>query len=241
MPSLNHLPAATWAQAERVVFWPERLVLAASLGLALLAAAVSFQDYDTDLLLSIYGGAATNWVRFWRAVSLVGSNVFLTPAVLCLTLLLVSRRRAMEGLWLLAGWGMTSVTVEWLKWLVDRERPSVPSLSMARGNAFPSGHAADSLYVFLYLLFVVSGAVAGPGSRSSGLEKVLLPLLAVLPFAVGYSRVYLGVHWPSDVLGGWALGLLFLGIALLATRRQGSRAEPFSASAPLPEPPFPEP
>lgn len=196
----------------------ERLLLAGCIGLLGLAVFLAW-TYDSDLLLVIYQGNDAGARRFWRLISLLGSNVYLAPAVAGLSLLFWLGKRTAAAVWLALGWGMTSATVQLLKWLVERDRPPVPSLIPASGNAFPSGHAADSLYVFFYLLILMTGASSWSGFRilSGAVRKLLLLMIAVLPLAVGYSRVYLGVHWPSDVLGGWAIGLFFLGIALLFT------------------------
>ncbi len=196
----------------------ERLLLGWCLALLGLAALLAW-SYDSDLLLVIYQGTDAGAALFWRLISILGSTRYLAPAVVGLSLLLWVGKQRATAVWLVLGWGMTSSTVALLKWLVARNRPPVPSLAPASGNAFPSGHAAESLYVFFFLLIVLAGPSLRPAFRSlAGIVRLLLLLLfAVLPVAVGYSRVYLGVHWPSDVLGGWSIGLLFLGIAYLFT------------------------
>ncbi len=196
----------------------ERLLLGGCLVLLGLAAFIAW-SHDSDLLLVIYQGTDAGAVLFWRIISIFGSNRYLAPAVVGLCLLLwVAKQRAV-AVWPVLGWGMTSSTVALLKWLVVRNRPPVPSLVPVSGNAFPSGHAAESLYVFFFLLLLLAGPTLRPASRSlAGILRILLLLLfAILPLAVGYSRVYLGVHWPSDVLGGWAVGLFFLGLSYLFT------------------------
>ncbi|MGH9782983.1 MAG: phosphatase PAP2 family protein, partial [Terriglobia bacterium] len=109
------------------------------------------------------------------------------------------------------GWAATSLTVEWLKWLLDRGRPPVTPWALARGDAFPSGHAALSLYVCLYLglSFLGSASWQGSGGLGRSLRSAGLILVVSVPVAVGLSRVALGVHWPSDVAAGWAVGLFF--------------------------------
>ncbi|MCZ6750558.1 MAG: phosphatase PAP2 family protein [Acidobacteria bacterium] len=196
----------------------ERLLLSGCLVLLGLAAFLAW-SHDSDLLLVIYQGTDAGAVLFWRLISIFGSNRYLAPAVVGLSLLLWVGKQRATAVWLVLGWGMTSSTVALLKWLVARNRPPVPSLVQASGNAFPSGHAAESLYVFFFLLLLLAGPMLRPASRSlAGILRILLLLLfAILPLAVGYSRVYLGVHWPSDVLGGWAIGLFFLGLSYLFT------------------------
>ena len=214
----------------------ERLIFASCLGLLLLAAFLA-QSYDSDLFLIIYQGIDAGPVRFWKLISLLGSNLYLAPAVAGVSLLLLWGKRTATALWLALGWAMTLSTVELLKWLVARDRPPVPFLASTSGKAFPSGHAADSLYLFLYLLILLAGSPLRPAPQSfrGGLRRFLLLLLAILPLAVGYSRIYLGVHWPSDILGGWAIGLLFLGIALLFTARSREIPTPTNSQTGLPK------
>ena len=89
-----------------------------------------------------------------------------------------------------------------LKEAFDRPRPDlVPHGAMVYTSSFPSGHSTMSAAVYLTLGLVASRFV--PRRR---LKVLLIGVGIIVTAAVGVSRVYLGVHWPSDVLGGWALG-----------------------------------
>ena len=216
---------AAFPTAGRPALLPQRFLFGASLLLFVLTLLFVTANLDVGLLLEIYQGAHADSLLFWRAVTDVGSNVFLAVVVAILAIALVLRRRYDMALWLLAGLLLTSFTVELVKWLVGRARPSVPFLGTAGGASFPSGHAAKSLFVFyfLWLLLAGSGVMRNRGWIVAIARELCSIALAVLPALIGYSRVYLGVHWPSDVLGGWAVGFFVLGVSFLGI---SSRGEP---------------
>jgi undecaprenyl-diphosphatase len=110
-----------------------------------------------------------------------------------------------------------------LKWGFDRPRPDlVPHGTSVYTQSFPRGHAMLSAIVYLTL----GGLLARVQARRRA--KVYLLLMAVLlTVVVGASRVYLGVHWPTDVLAGWAVGAawaLLCWLILLWLQRNNARA-----------------
>lgn len=89
-----------------------------------------------------------------------------------------------------------------LKDIFDRPRPDiVPKATYARGPSFPSGHAMMSAIVYLSL-----GASLARFHRRKAVKVYSLIVAAFLAILIGVTRVYLGVHWPTDVLAGWAAG-----------------------------------
>ena len=202
------LPAAEFAGAERFLL---------TLCLALLTLAVFLWDLDDPLLRAVYRLTHADNAAVWRGVSMLGSGLTLTPVVAAVAVSLVWRGRNLSALALALGWAATSLTVEYLKWLLDRSRPPVTPWSFARGNSFPSGHAAQAAYVYLSLALGFLGPIVLPGRRvlTNFLRKSRWVVFLGLPVAVGYSRVALGVHWPSDVAAGWAVGLFFCALALV--------------------------
>lgn len=109
-----------------------------------------------------------------------------------------------------------------LKHLLARPRPAlVPPITTASGFSFPSGHSAGSAAVFGALVLLAVSVLTGAGRR------VLLVLAGGLLVAgVAASRVLLGVHYPSDVVGGVALGLAWAGLAVLLARLALPRDDP---------------
>ena len=156
--------------------------------------------------------------------ALGGFTVLTLVVVLAAILLWVHRRRAQASVLVVAVVG-GQLLAEAIKVLVGRTRPDlVPHLDIVYSSSFPSGHSALSPIVY----FTLAGLMAaGEGHQA---QKVLLIATAlVLVLSIGVSRVYLGVHWPTDVLAGWALGsavsaLATLAVHLLAPHRRETGA-----------------
>jgi undecaprenyl-diphosphatase len=109
---------------------------------------------------------------------------------------------------ILVGRALASVQKYW----IARVRPDVePHLVVVHSSSFPSGHATSSMIVFLALALALTARTRWHRLAAGG--AVLLSLL------VGTSRVMLGVHWPSDVAGGWAFGALWVLLTLPLAER----------------------
>lgn len=130
---------------------------------------------------------------------------------------------AMLGARRLALWLLLTVGLGWLansgaKLLFDRARPDlVPHLMEAAGASFPSGHSFNGAVVYLALAFAFTGFAHTRGARIAMVAGAVL-----LSLAIAFSRVWLGVHFPSDVIAGWlgGAGWAFLAAGLLAQSSQ---------------------
>ena len=106
-----------------------------------------------------------------------------------------------------------------LKWGFDRNRPQlVPHLSQVYTSSFPSGHSMLSAVVYLTLGSLLTRLV--PERR---VKIYFLVVALLLTFLVGVSRVYMGVHYPTDVLAGWTAGLVWALLCWLAARQLQKR------------------
>jgi len=108
------------------------------------------------------------------------------------------------------------MVIDGMKLLIDRARPSFDLHPVVtHSSSFPSGHAGNSMAVFLSIALI-----AVP--RAHRTPAVIIALLASL--LIGSTRPYLGVHWPSDVIGGWVLGAAIAIVAWSIAERGGSGA-----------------
>jgi undecaprenyl-diphosphatase len=141
-----------------------------------------------------------------RAFSTIGSQKVLSPVVAVVVVLLVLRRRFSLAAFLIVAWGGALLLYSLIKLFVQRSRP--PSdiwLTHVGATSFPSGHATQSLATFGALALV--GAVWRPSARALAITVAI-----ALAIGVAWSRVYLGVHWTTDVIAGLLIGASWLAI-----------------------------
>jgi membrane-associated phospholipid phosphatase len=135
-----------------------------------------------------------------RGITQLGSAVVTLPLAVAVAAFLAVRRRWAEAIALVAATVILYAGVQELKDTVNRPRPIGP-LAGASGSSFPSGHSAHAvLYPWLALLVVVR---LRPGMAGG---SVVVAAAIVLAALVGLSRIYLRVHYFSDVAAGWAVG-----------------------------------
>ena len=101
-----------------------------------------------------------------------------------------------------------------IKIIVQRARPE-QGLVSASGFSFPSGHATMAVIFFSLLIYLFRDEI-----KNKALRWIFVAGCWLLIFLVGISRVYLGVHWLSDVLAGWALGLFVVSLGIVVFRKK---------------------
>jgi undecaprenyl-diphosphatase len=168
---------------------------------------------DTSILLAMQ--RQSGLVPVARFFTELGSTLVVVPVALAASAWLLYRgagRRALALILLLVS---QRLLTELLKALFDRARPDPHGhLVAVNSMAFPSGHSSNSMALGLGLALLLAPARHRIPALVAGL---------LFAFAVGCSRMILGVHWPSDVAGGWALGAAW---TLLLVRLVEERPEP---------------
>jgi undecaprenyl-diphosphatase len=148
--------------------------------------------------------------KLMLAITFLGKHQFLVPANLLLIFyFLWVARQTWLSVRVLAISLSSLVLMLLLKALFRRKRPLSPLLTAARGLSFPSGHAIMSVTFFgLIIYWVIHAGVP------AWLTVLAVALLAALIILIGFSRIYLRVHYASDVIAGFIIGVIWLLIAL---------------------------
>lgn len=162
-----------------------------------------FRDFDISVshILNMRRGISPDWlIVLMQGISWIGGGIqrYIIVALLA------------AALWRWWGWGaglamglttlVSAFTSDVLKVYFGRVRPDlVPQLDIINNAAYPSGHANNAAVVYILFIMLV------PQARHPGWQA----LAALTILLTGLSRIMLGVHWPTDVIGGWMLGMAF--------------------------------
>jgi undecaprenyl-diphosphatase len=146
-----------------------------------------------------------------KTITLLGSSPVLWSVIGATALVLLLRRQWRLAAFVIAAGGGAIALGPVLKVLVGRLRPVLAHpVAHAPGNSFPSGHALGSIACYGALLLVFLPAARGRW------RTVLISVVAALVAVIGVSRILLGVHYVSDVVGAWAIGICWLGLTAVA-------------------------
>ena len=185
------------------------VALSASIWLAMLL--LGGGDVDRNIYEALYAGGRPALILIARFFTFLGEPTVLVGAGFLVAAWLWQRRQGRFALGLLLvillGRGVSEIQKYW----IARARPALePHLVIVKTSSFPSGHAASSM--IFYLTLAVALAPRRWRQPAAGIA-------ILLSFLIGLSRVMLGVHWPSDVIGGWSFGMFWVLVALRPAER----------------------
>jgi undecaprenyl-diphosphatase len=156
-----------------------------------------------------------------RDFTAMGGTGVLSLMVLAIAGFLVMTRKGFAALFVLVSVVGGLLISQTMKWAYARPRPGlVPHATEVFTASYPSGHSMMSAVVYLTL-----GALLARTQTDRTVKAYVLVMAVILTILVGVSRVYLGVHWPTDVLAGWALGGVWALICLFVMTWLQSRGQ----------------
>jgi undecaprenyl-diphosphatase len=155
-----------------------------------------------DPIRNFFYGLRTNGLNtLMEGITYLGN--WQSIVVICLLLLAYDKTRMPLGIPAASTALAVTILNNGLKEIFGRSRPDdILPLITQSGHSFPSGHAVTSMAFYGLLFFLVQTQV-----ENKKLARILSVILFILAFLIGISRIYLGVHFPTDILAGWAEGI----------------------------------
>ncbi|HUQ85525.1 MAG TPA: phosphatase PAP2 family protein [Candidatus Limnocylindrales bacterium] len=166
--------------------------------------------FDQIIIDFIHAFESPLLTKIMKFVTFFGGEIFIGGAVIItISVLILTRHRKdafLFGFILVFG----IILNLWLKGFFERARPDLFAMLIEKTYSFPSGHSMNSFVFFMSISYFIFH-----NNRNKKLSITLTLISGLIVFLIGISRIYLGVHYPSDVLGGYAAGLLwFVGVLL---------------------------
>ena len=178
----------------------------------LLELGASIDQFDHRVLAAVISAREPNLTLLARAASLLGSaGARVGLAIAGAVLLWLRTRRFLLPVALLAAVAATVSLVTILKIALDRSRPPANLVLGAppTDKAFPSGHAAGGSVAIILIALLLGLTATKPFVR-----RLLVIIGCLLALLIGWSRSYLGDHWPTDVLAGWFLAAVMVSVTM---------------------------
>ncbi|MGO1003154.1 phosphatase PAP2 family protein [Lysobacter sp. CA196] len=169
--------------------------------------------FDVPILEYAHGLAREGYDKFFVLISRIGYLHGVVPFDIALVVALIARRRFREGSFAALALGGSALLNIAAKQFFARERPSLwESIAPEHNYSFPSGHAMGSMTLAATLILL---------SWNTRWRWPVLAVMAAFVPLVGFSRLYLGVHFPSDILAGWAVATAWVVAVYLIVYRGG--------------------
>lgn len=199
----------------RIIFWSSLTIFLVLLSIMLIRPQL-LQPLD-NVIRVIINAHRTSFANqfFTHFTQLFNSTetIIWTIAVIIMSRLLADWQTALQSTLTMGSGILLNRAV---KLLIRRPRPSVDILMHYGSFSFPSGHSSAAALIVGCLIILASKIIARQWFR-----RFLIVLLIILTLAVGFSRIYVGAHYPSDVLAGWCLGVAVVtGFQLIFTQSQ---------------------
>lgn len=165
-------------------------------------------EYVYSLIFKLKSSDMTNIIKI---ITNIGGTIIIV--VVTMLSLFIFRNKKINICIILNLLGIFILNNVLIKNIIARDRPTGINIIEENGYSFPSGHTAISTVVYGYLIYLIYNYVS-----NKKLKYVLISILSIIILIVGLTRIYLGVHYTSDVLGGYLLGISYLLIFTYVTR-----------------------
>ncbi len=179
------------------------LILCLSVFFVMAILVINRHIFFVDRLNNFVVGVRTDfWNEFFKVFTYFGQFYFLVIVLLLMLIFVRDKRIGLSGM---LGLVFASVFNLVVKSIIRRPRPTDFMIIEEIGHSFPSAHAMLSILVFGLIIYFLS--VSNKPKVTKVLSSIILSIIILM---TGFSRVYLGVHYASDILAGWLAGIAFI-------------------------------
>lgn len=168
-------------------------------------------EYDqlvTDCIVSYRNPILTNYFRFVTEVGDVYGYLIILLVIILLRVFVLKNWKYISQI--IITLALASISNVILKRFISRARPDIEHLVVVKTLSYPSGHAMSAMAFYGFLAYLIYTS-----NMNKGLKFLLIALSYLLIFSIGLSRIYLGVHFPSDILGGFIAGMMWAFFCIL--------------------------
>ena len=175
--------------------------------------------FDDAVRYRVYSMRSDKLTVFWRFITHSGDRYVVI--ILGIILLLIKSLREKYGVKFAIATLSSTALYQIMKYIFQRPRPDLTLRLIEQGGySFPSGHSMNCLVSYGILIYLLLRYC-----ENRRLAKLLSFGLGLLTILIGFSRVYVGVHYPTDIIGGWSLGIAVLVAMIYAFEKFDSRSE----------------
>ena len=172
-----------------------------------------FIDYHGYKFASSF--ISDNLTKIFKVITICGSATFLIGLIVGLVVVFLIKKEYRYALLVSLNILCAHLLNSLIKYIIRRNRPIGHRLVEEKGFSFPSGHSMVSFAVYTFLIYLVYKNV-----RNKILKITLIILLSTLILLIGFSRIYLGVHFTSDVLAGYLISFVYINIFIYIISRK---------------------
>ena len=175
--------------------------------------------FDDTVRYRVYSMRSDKLTAFWKFITHSGDRYVVI--ILGIILLLIKSLREKYGVKFAIAALSSTALYQIMKYIFQRPRPDLALRLIEQGGySFPSGHSMNCLVSYGILIYLLLRYC-----ENRRLAKLLSFGLGLLTILIGFSRVYVGVHYPTDIIGGWSLGIAVLVAMIYAFEKFDSRSE----------------
>ncbi|NQI33722.1 phosphatase PAP2 family protein [Streptococcus suis] len=164
--------------------------------------------FDTVIQTLVRGNLPSTASQFWTSITVLGNTVIiLTISLLLAAFFYFYKKWKMEASLILASFAVMGVASTALKYVYQRPRPSIEWLIDTIGYSYPSWHTASTMMIAGAVVIIIQQRM-----KKGALKLLLQAGMLILAALVAISRIYIGVHFPTDIIGGWLLAGFLLSV-----------------------------